>query len=116
MTPNPRTWPFFKMAAVFHIKLQIRAYFDSQMTNNVDFCDKAYVSGSNISKYDENKILTASNMAKIQYGRHFSLEYPKSNMKKKCVKKKLSMYWSDIFTLYCMHVCREMPAGFQDPA
>ena len=53
MTPYPRTWPFFKMAAIFHIKIQISAYFDSQMTNNVDFCDKVYVSGSNISKYDE---------------------------------------------------------------
>ena len=84
MTPYPRTWPFFKMAAIFRIKIQISANFGFQMTNNVDFCDKVYVSGSNISKYDENKILTASNMAEVQYGRHFSLKYPKCNIKTLC--------------------------------
>ena len=82
MTPYPRTWPFFKIAAIFNIKIQISAYFDLLMTYNVDFCDKVYVSGSNISKYDENKILTASNMAEIQYGRHFSLKYPKCSIEK----------------------------------
>ena len=44
------------------------------MTNDIDLCDKIYVSWSNDSKYDVNKILTATNMAEILYGRHFSLK------------------------------------------
>ena len=70
------------MAVIFHIKLQISAYFDLNLKQNVDFCDKVYVSGSKHSKYDENKILRAPNMAEIQYGRHFSLKYPKCSIEK----------------------------------
>ena len=78
------------------------------MTNNADCCDKVCVSGSNNSKYDENKILRAPNMAEIQYGRHFSLKYPKCKKSYLCIGL--------IFLPCIVYMYAEMPAGFQDPA
>ena len=84
------------------------------MTYNVDFCDKVHVSGSNNSKYDENKILRAPNMAEIQYGRHFSLKYPKCSIEKICKKSYLCIGLIFLPCIVCMYA--EMPAGFQDHA
>ena len=79
------------------------------MTYNVDFCDKVYVSGSKNSKYDENKILRAPNMAEIQYGRHFSLKYPKCSIEKNNVKK--SYLCIGLIFLPCIEfMYAEMPA------